>query len=86
MYGRSCKSRGDYSPSSKESRLRQEAFTDIFSPLFRGFTSRMWIDYLDENKSSFLPDDDYPTYLINNFKFLVRKFNEQNGNSEWNIK
>ena len=66
--------------------MRQEAFTDIFSPLFRGFTSRMYIDYLDENKSSFVTDDDYPTYLINNFKFLVRKFNEQNGNSHWNIK
>ena len=51
--------------------MRQEAFTDIFSPLFRGFTSRMYIDYLDENKSSFVTDDDYPTYLISNFKFLA---------------
>ncbi len=66
--------------------MRQEAFTDIFSPLFRGFTSRMWVDHCDETAGPFSVTEDYPTYLINNFKFLVRKFNEQNGNSEWNIK
>lgn len=66
--------------------MRQEAFTEIFSPLFRGFISRMYVDYLDENKGSFVTDDDYATYVVSNFKFLVRKFNTQNGNEEWNIK
>ena len=66
--------------------MRQVAFTEIFSPLFRGFISRMYVDYLDENKSPFATDDDYATYVVSNFKFLVRKFNTQNGNEEWNIK
>ena len=86
MYGRSCKSRGDYTPSRKESRLKQEAFTEIFSDKFTSFVSRMWLDHCDENSAFYSVADDYPTYLINNFKFLVRKFNEQNGNSQWNIK
>ena len=46
----------------------------------------MYLDYCDENNDLLSITDDYPTYLINNFKFLVRKFNEQNGNSQWNIK
>ncbi len=66
--------------------MRQEAFTEIFSPKFTSFVSRMWLDHCDENSAFYSVADDYPTYLINNFKFLVRKFNEQNGNSQWNIK
>ena len=66
--------------------MRQEAFTEIFSDKFTGFVSRMWLDHCDETKDYLSVTEDYPTYLINNFKFLVRKFNEQNGNSEWNIK
>ena len=66
--------------------MKQEAFTEIFSPKFEGFVSRMWLDHCDENSSFYSVADDYPTYLVNNFKFLVRKFNEKNGNSQWNIK
>ena len=66
--------------------MKQEAFTEIFSPKFTSFVSRMWLDHCDENSAFYSVADDYPTYLISNFKFLVRKFNEQNGNSQWNIK
>lgn len=66
--------------------MRREAFTDIFSPEFSGFISRMWLDHCDETSSLVSTTEDYPTYLINNFKFLVRKFNEKNGNIEWNVK
>jgi hypothetical protein len=66
--------------------MKQEAFTEIFNPKFSGFVSRMWLDHCDETAGPFATTEDYPTYLINNFKFLVRKFNENNGNSAWNIK
>ncbi len=28
--------------------MTQEEFKDILTPEFKGFTSRMWVDYLDE--------------------------------------
>jgi hypothetical protein len=46
----------------------------------------MYLDYCDENNDLLSITDDYPTYLINNFKYLVRRFNTENGNEEWNVK
>ena len=46
----------------------------------------MYVDYLDENKSPYSITEDYATYLVGNFKYLIRKFNAQNGNEAWNIK
>ena len=66
--------------------MRQSAFNDIFSSEFAGFVSRMWLDHCDENSAFYSVADDYPTYLVNNFKYLVRKFNTQNGNEHLNIK
>jgi len=66
--------------------MRQVAFTEVFSPLFRGFLSRMYADYMEETKSPFATTDNYAAYVVDNFKFLVRKFNAQNNNEEWNIK
>ena len=66
--------------------MRQSAFNDIFSDKFAGFVSRMWIDYCDETKDPHSKTDDYPAYLINNFKYLVRKFNTENDNEHLNIK
>jgi len=37
----------------------------------------MWIDYLDENKNPFAKSDDYAGYVINNLKYLVKKFNKE---------
>ena len=58
--------------------MTQEEFTNIFAADFQGFTSRMWVDYLDENKSLFSEPDDYAGYVINNLKYLIRKFNTEN--------
>ena len=58
--------------------MTQEEFTNIFASDFQGFTSRMWVDYLDENKSLFSEPDDYAGYVINNLKYLIRKFNTEN--------
>jgi len=66
--------------------MRQDAFNDIFSREFASFVSRMWLDHCDENSAFYSVADDYPTYLVNNFKYLVRKFNTQNGNEHLNIK
>ena len=66
--------------------MRQEAFTEIFSTKFTSFVSRMWLDHCDETNNILSTTEDYPTYLINNFKYLVRRFNTENGNEEWNIK
>ncbi len=57
--------------------MKQEEFTDVFSQKFSGFTSRMWVDYLDENNNPFAKTDDYAGYVIKNFKYLVKKFNEE---------
>lgn len=66
--------------------MRTEAFTEIFSDKFSGFVSRMWLDHCDETNDMLSVTEDYPTYLINNFKYLVRRFNTENGNEEWNVK
>ena len=66
--------------------MRAIAFRDVLSDKFAGYTSRMWLDYCDENSSFGSVADDYPTYLVNNFKWLVKKYNEHNGNADLNIK
>ena len=66
--------------------MQDIAFRDVLSTEFGGFTTRMWLDYCDENKTYHSTADDYPTYLIGNFKYLIRKFNESRGNEELNIK
>ena len=58
-----------------------EAFTDAFSPEFKSFLSRMYVDYMDETKSYHSITED-----VNNFKYLVRRFNTVNGNEHLNIK
>ena len=57
--------------------MTQEEFNHILTPEFKGFTSRMWIDYLDETKSPFAQIDDYAGYVIKNLKYLIRKFNTE---------
>ena len=59
---------------------------EIFSDKFTSFVSRMWLDHCDETNDMLSVTEDYPTYLINNFKYLVRRFNTENGNEEWNVK
>ena len=66
--------------------MKQEAFTHIFTSEFKGFTSRMWVDYLDETNSPFAQTDDYAGYVINNLKYLIRKYNDQYGQSHLNEK
>ena len=63
-----------------------EAFTDAFSPEFKSFLSRMYVDYMDETKGYHSITEDEATYIVNNFKYLVRRFNTQNGNEHLNIK
>lgn len=46
----------------------------------------MWLDHCDETNDMLSVTEDYPTYLVNNFKYLVRRFNTENGNEEWNLK
>jgi len=57
--------------------MKQKEFQNIFTNAFKSFTSRMWIDYLDENKNPFAKSDDYAGYVINNLKYLVKKFNKE---------
>ena len=66
--------------------MRTEAFTEIFSEKFSSFVSRMWLDHCDETNDMLSVTEDYPTYLINNFKYLSRRVNTENGNEEWNVK
>ena len=58
--------------------MKQSEFEDVFSPEFSGFTSRMWLDYCDEHNHPFTKTKDYAGYVIENFKYLVKKFNEEN--------
>ena len=58
--------------------MTQEEFTNIFTTEFKGFTSRMWVDYIDETKGPFAQTDDYAGYVIKNLKYLIRKFNKEN--------
>ena len=55
--------------------MKQSEFEDVFSPEFSGFTSRMWLDYCDEHKDPFSKTKDYAGYVIENFKYLVIRFN-----------
>ena len=57
--------------------MKQEEFTDVFSQKFSGFTSRMWLDYCDEHKDYFSKTKDYAGYVIENLKYLVKKFNKE---------
>ena len=57
--------------------MKQEAFKNIFTSEFKSFTSRMWVDYLDETNGPFAQTDDYAGYVIKNLKYLIRKFNEK---------
>ena len=54
--------------------MTQEEFKNIFTPEFKGFTSRMWVDYIDETQGPFAQTDDYAGYVIKNLKYLIRKF------------
>ena len=58
--------------------MRQEEFTNVFSQKFSGFTSRMWLDYCDGHKDPFSKTKGYAGYVIENFKYLVKKYNEEN--------
>ena len=58
--------------------MKQSEFENVFSQKFSGFTSRMWVDYLDEHKNPFAKTKDYAGYVIENLKYLVKKFNEEN--------
>ena len=58
--------------------MKQEVFTDVFSQKFSGFTSRMWLDYCYEHKDPFSKTKDYAGYVIENLKYLVKRFNKEN--------
>ena len=58
--------------------MKQSEFNNVFSQKFFGFTSRMWLDYCDEHKDYFSKTEDYAGYVIENFKYLVKKFNKEN--------
>jgi len=58
--------------------MKQSEFDNVFSQKFIGFTSRMWLDYCDEHKDYFSKTEDYAGYVIENFKYLIRKFNKEN--------
>ena len=58
--------------------MRREAFTEIFSTKFSSFVSRMYLDYCDENNNPFAKTKDYAGYVIENLKYLVKRFNEEN--------
>ena len=57
--------------------MKQEEFTNVFSQKFSGFTSRMWLDYCDEHKDPFSKTEDYAGYVIENLKYLVKRFNKE---------
>ena len=58
--------------------MKQEDFDKVFTSKFQGFTSRLWLDYMDENNTPFSKTKDYAGYVINNFKYLVKRFNKEN--------
>lgn len=66
--------------------MKQEAFKDVFTTEFKNFTSRKWLDYCDETQGPFSNTEDYAGYVINNFKYLIRKYNDQYGQSHLNEK
>ena len=58
--------------------MKQSEFKNIFRPEFEGFTIRMWLDYCDEHKDPFSKTKDYAGYVIENLKYLVKRFNKEN--------
>lgn len=65
----------------------QEAFQDIFTNEFKSFTTRMWLDHCDEHsdlRSQTTPN--YAGYVVENLKFLIRRFNTDNNKQHLNIK
>lgn len=58
--------------------MKQEDFDKVFSAKFRGFTGRLWLDYVDETKTPFAETKDYAGYVIENLKYLVKRFNKEN--------
>ncbi len=58
--------------------MKQSEFENVFSQKFSSFTSRMWLDYCDEHKDPFSKTKDYAGYVIENLKYLVKRFNEEN--------
>ena len=58
--------------------MKQEDFDKVFTSKFQGFTSRLWLYYMDENNTPFSKTKDYAGYVINNFKYLVKRFNKEN--------
>ena len=58
--------------------MKQSEFKHIFKPEFAGFTIRMWLDYCDEHKDPFSKTKDYAGYVIENLKYLVKRFNKEN--------
>ena len=53
--------------------MKQSEFDKVFSQKFSGFTSRMWLDYCDENNNPFAQTKDYAGYVIENLKYLVKR-------------
>ena len=58
--------------------MQQSEFKSVFSKDFSSFTSRMWLDYCDENNNPYAKPKDYAGYVIENFKYLVKRFNKEN--------
>ena len=56
--------------------MKQSEFDTVFSQKFSGFTSRMCLDYCDEHKDPFSKTKDYAGYVIENLKYLVKRFNK----------
>ena len=51
--------------------MQDMAFRDVFSDKFRGFTTRMWLDYCDEHNHPLTKTKDYAGYVIENFKYCI---------------
>jgi hypothetical protein len=58
--------------------MKQEDFDKVFTSKFQGFTGRLWLDYVDETKTPFAETKDYAGYVIENLKYLVKRFNKEN--------
>ena len=58
--------------------MKQEDFNKVFTTKFQGFTGRLWLDYVDETKTPFAETKDYAGYVIENLKYLVKRFNKEN--------
>ena len=58
--------------------MKQSEFDKVFSQKFSSFTSRMWLDYCDEHNHPLTKTKDYAGYVIENLKYLVKRFNKEN--------